>query len=179
LFFSFSFEKQDAFVRGVNTTTDPIEWAIVQCIFNPIVMKKVQVELDIVVGKSWRVEDANVPNLKYLQAIIKENFRLHFVAPMLLLHLSENHCKVLGYDIPRKTLVFVNVGAIAQDPRMWDNPLTFKPERFLDGMPHANMKFEGKNFEVLPFEVGVKTMSRHYGKFNVDLHYGCNFYAIF
>jgi len=117
-------------------------------------MKKVQVELDTIVGKSRRVEDADVPNLKYLQAVIKENFRLHPIVPMLIPHLNENPCKVLGYDIPKKTLVFVNVAAIAQDPRIWEDPLTFKPERFLDGMPHANMKFEGKNFEVLPFGAG-------------------------
>jgi len=115
---------------------------------------KVQAELDIVVGKSRRVEDADVPNLKYLQAIIKENFRLHPIAPILFPHVSIKPCKVLGYDIPGKTPVIVNVAAIARDPKMWEDPMTFKPERFLDGMPHAHMQVEGKNFELLPFGAG-------------------------
>jgi len=76
-------------------------------------MKKVQAELDTVVGKSRRMEDVDVPNFKYLQAIIKENFHLHPIGPMLFPHLNEKTCKVLGYNIPRKTLFFVNVVAIA------------------------------------------------------------------
>jgi len=144
----------NAFTASMSTTTDTIEWAIAECIRNPIVMKKVQEELDTVVGKSRRVEEADVPNLKYLQAVVKENFRLHPVLPLLIPHLNKEPCKVLGYNIPGKTLVFVNVAAIARDPRTWEDPMTFKPERFLDGMPHANIQYEGKNFEVLPFGAG-------------------------
>jgi len=144
----------DAFTGSISTTTDTIEWAIAECIRNPIVMKKLQEELDTVVGKSRRVEDADIPNLKYLQAIIKENFRLHPVAPLLVPRLSDKPCKVLGYDIPKNTSIFVNVAAIAQDPKMWEDPMTFKPERFLEGMPHAHLQVDGKNFEVLPFGSG-------------------------
>jgi len=73
----------------MSSTIDTIEWAIAECIHNPIVMRKVQVELDTIVDKSRRVEDADVPNLKYLQAVIKENFCLHPIGPMLFPHLSE------------------------------------------------------------------------------------------
>jgi len=113
-----------------------------------------QAELDIVVGKSRRVEDADVPKLKYSQAIVRENFHLHHAVPILVPHLSDKPCKVLGYDIPGKTLFFVNAAAIARDPKRWEDPMTFKPERFLDGMPHAHMHVEGKKFEVLPFGAG-------------------------
>jgi len=68
--------------------------------------------------------------------------------------LSKKPCKVWGYDIPEKTPVILNVAAIARDPRMWEDPLNFKLERFLDGMPHANIHFEGQNFELLPFGSG-------------------------
>jgi len=117
-------------------------------------MKKVQAELDTVVGKTRRVEDADVSKLKYLQAVIKETFRLHPTGPLLFPHSNEKPCKVWGYDIPKKTQVFVNVGAIARDPRFWEDPMTFKPERFLDGMPYSHMQVEGKNFELLPFGAG-------------------------
>jgi len=138
----------------MSTTIDTIEWAIAECIRNPIVMKKAQTELDTIVGKSRRVEEVDVPNLKYLQAIVKENFRLHPVGPILLPHLSIKPCKVLGYDIPGNTLVFVNASAIHRDPKSWEDPTTFKPERFLDGMTHAHIQVEGQNFELLPFGSG-------------------------
>jgi len=125
-----------------------------ECISNPNVMKKAQVELDSVVGKSRRVEDADIPNLKYLQAIVKETLRLHPVVPLLVPHVSKKACKVLGYDIPGGTPVFVNAAAIARDPSIWKDPTIFKPERFLDGMPYANIEFKGKHFELLPFGSG-------------------------
>jgi len=113
-----------------------------------------QAELNLVVGKSRRVKDMDIPNLKYLQAIIKETLRLHPIAPLLAPHVTNNTCKVFGYDIPKGTPVFVNVGAISQDPNIWKDPTIFKPERFLHGMPYANTDFKGKHFEFLPFGSG-------------------------
>lgn len=144
----------DAFIASTSTTTDTIEWALAECIHNPHVMKKAQAELDVVVGKARRVEDADIPNLKYLQAIVKENYRLHPVAPLLIPHLNANACNVFGYDIPAGTTVFVNVGAITRDPSIWKDPLEFKPERFMDGTPHADMDANGRYFELLPFGSG-------------------------
>jgi len=125
-----------------------------ECIRNPNVMKMAQAELDSVVGKSRRVEDADVPNLKYLQAIVKETFRLHPVLPILIPHVNKNACEVFGYNIPEKTSIFVHVAAISRDPRIWKDPTVFQPERFLDGMPHADTDFKGKHFELLPFGMG-------------------------
>jgi len=34
---------------------------------------------------------------------------------------------------------------------MWEDPMIFKLKRFLNGMPHAHIQVEGKNFELLPF----------------------------
>lgn len=147
-------ENQDAFIAGTLTTTDSTEWAISECIRNPEVMSKVQSELDAVVGKSRRVEEADIPNLKYLQAVIKETFRLHISPPMLIPRENETACKVLGFDIPKGTTVMVNASAIARDPNIWEDPLEFKPERFLDGSRHASTDLQGNHFELLPFGSG-------------------------
>ncbi|KAG0597782.1 hypothetical protein M758_12G020200 [Ceratodon purpureus] len=144
----------DAFVAGTLTTTDSTEWAMAECIHNPEVMTKVQAELDAVVGKSRRVEEADIPNLKYLQAVVKETFRLHISPPMLIPRENENACKILGYDIPKGTTIIVNAAAIARNPSIWEDPLTFKPERFLEGSPSANTDVQGNNFELLPFGSG-------------------------
>lgn len=154
IFFFFFFGKTYRLAISISTTTDAIEWAILECIYNANVMSKAQVEFDKVVGTSRRVEDGDIPNLKYLQAIIKENFCLHPVAPLMFPHLNGNDCKVFGYDIPRGTPVFVNIGAIARDPSIWKDSMVFKPKRFLHGMPHANTNVEGKSFELLPFRLG-------------------------
>ncbi|KAG4131228.1 hypothetical protein ERO13_D09G193501v2, partial [Gossypium hirsutum] len=57
--------------------------ALILLINNPEVLRKAQQELDQVVGKSRLVQESDTPCLPYLQAIIKESFRLHPPIPML------------------------------------------------------------------------------------------------
>lgn len=65
-------------------------------------------------------------------------------------HYNETEAVVAGFRIPAKTQVFVNQWAIMRDPVVWDSPLEFRPERFLeqDITPH------GRDFCYLPFAAG-------------------------
>ncbi|CAN1178249.1 Cytochrome P450 71D445 [Linum perenne] len=79
---------------------------------NPRVMKKAQSEIrEAVKGKSTISKD-DIKDLPYLNSMIKETFRLHPSAPLLLLRESKEDCVVGGYEIPKKTKVTVNALAI-------------------------------------------------------------------
>eukprot|EP01018_Ginkgo_biloba_P006387 Gb_20074 [translate_table: standard] len=84
-----------------------------------------------------------------IKAIIL-TLRLHPTGPLLLPHESTEACTVGGYHIPSKTRLMVNVWAIGRDPSVWEEPLEFKPERFMG----SSIDVKGHDFELLPFGTG-------------------------
>ncbi|KAL7590316.1 hypothetical protein Lser_V15G38575 [Lactuca serriola] len=137
------------FVAGSDSSALTIEWGLAELINHPRVMKKATEEIDRVVGKKRILEESDIPNLPYLQAIVKETLRLHPTAPIIP-RTSTEDCVVGGYHIPSKTTVFVNVWALGRDPENWKDPLEFNPERF-EG---SQVDVRGQHFQMLPFGSG-------------------------
>ncbi|CAM6050510.1 unnamed protein product [Sphagnum compactum] len=133
---------------GTETSMYTTEWGMTELIRNPIVMKRVQTELETVIGTNRIVEEADLNKLTYLQAVVKETLRLHPPGPLLLPHSSlDETCEVAGgYDIPPRTKILVNIWAMGRDPSIWERPLEFVPERFLQKQQHS----EALKFDVQP-----------------------------
>ncbi|XP_066315216.1 cytochrome P450 98A1-like [Miscanthus floridulus] len=140
----------DMITAGNDTTVISVEWAMAELLRNPRVQEKLQEELDHVVGRDRVLSETDFPNLPYLQAVVKESLRLHPPTPLMLPHRASASVKIAGYDIPKGANVVVNVWAVARDPAVWDNPLEFRPERFLQ----ENIDIKGADFRVLPFGAG-------------------------
>lgn len=144
----------DVLSAGIDTSVLTSEWAMAEIMRNPSVMTKLQAELDQVVGNTRTMQESDVPQLKYLQAVVKETLRLHAALPMLP-HMSINPCKVMGYDIPGGTRALINVWGIARDPQNWKNPLEFCPDRFLE--EESDQEFLGHHYKYLPFGSGRRS----------------------
>lgn len=140
----------DLFSAGSETSATTLEWAMSELVRHPDVMKKAQAELRGTLNGKPRVTEDDLAQMKYLKLIIKETLRLHPPAPLLLPREARESCKVLGYDVPKGTTVFVNAWAIGRDPMYWDDPEEFKPERFESG----TIDFKGMDFEFIPFGAG-------------------------
>ncbi|KAJ9549990.1 hypothetical protein OSB04_022533 [Centaurea solstitialis] len=140
----------DIMFGGTDTTATTMDWAMAEVMQNVKVMKRVQEELAEVVGLNNIVEESHLPKLKYLDAVIKETFRLHPVLPLLVPRSPIESCKVGGYTIPKGCIVLVNVWAIQRDPQNWDNPLEFNPERFLAD----KWDYKGNDLRFFPFGSG-------------------------
>lgn len=134
----------------MDTSSTAIDWILSELLRNPRVMKKVQEELEQVVGMDRMVEESDLESLKYLDMVIKEAFRLHPVAPLLLPHESIQDCTIDGFFIPKKSRVVVNVWAIGRDPKVWTDVETFLPERFVGN----HIDYRGRDFELIPFGSG-------------------------
>ncbi|KAK3028038.1 hypothetical protein RJ639_038759 [Escallonia herrerae] len=144
----------DLFTAGTDTSSSTVEWAIAELLRHPKILARVQLELDAVVGPGRPVTEADLPHLTFLQAVVKETFRLHPSTPLSLPRMAAEDCEINGYFIPKGSTLLVNVWAIARDPDMWSEPLAFRPERFLPGGEKPNADVKGNDFEVIPFGAG-------------------------
>ncbi|XP_059300532.1 cytochrome P450 71A9-like [Lycium ferocissimum] len=140
----------DIFVAGTDTSSTTIEWIMAELILNPRVMKKAQQEVRQVAKGKQKVEEVDLYKLEYLKLVIKETLRLHMPAPLLMPRVTISSCKIMNYELPTNTRVLINGTAIGTDPKYWENPLTFLPERFLN----KEIDYKGQNFEFLPFGAG-------------------------
>ncbi|CAJ2678516.1 unnamed protein product [Trifolium pratense] len=140
----------DMFAAGTDTTYTVLEWEMTELLRHQTVMHKLQDEVRTVVGKKTQVTEDDLVNMNYLKAVIKETLRLHAPIPLLVPRKSMEDIKLDGYDIAAGTQVIVNAWAIARDPSIWEEPLEFKPERFMN----SSIDFKGLNFELIPFGAG-------------------------
>lgn len=140
----------EIFMAGSETTSSTTEWAMTELLCNPEEMIKVKDELTRIVGSNRKVEESDIDDLPYLQAVVKETLRLHPPIPLLVPRRAMQDTSFMGYDIPKNTQVFVNAWAIGRDPDCWDEPLAFKPERFIG----SKVDYRGQHYELIPFGAG-------------------------
>ncbi|KAK4487638.1 hypothetical protein RD792_005711 [Penstemon davidsonii] len=139
----------DMIVAGTDTSAVSVEWTLSELIRHPLVMEKLQQELKLVVGMDQIVEESHLPNLDYLNCVVKESLRLHPVVP-LLPNESMEDCLVDGFYIPKQTRLIVNLRAIGRDPKTWNDPERFSPDRFIG----SNVDLRGHDYELIPFGAG-------------------------
>ncbi|XP_044474904.1 geraniol 8-hydroxylase-like [Mangifera indica] len=137
----------DLFAAGSDTTSSTLEWAMAELLRNPKALSEARLELEQTIGKGNPVEEADITQLPYLQAIIKETLRLHPPVPFLIPRKSSTDMEINCFTIPKDAQVLVNVWAIGRGENLWDDPNTFLPERFLG----SNVDVKGRNFELIPF----------------------------
>uniref|UniRef100_A0A0D9VRW4 Cytochrome P450 n=1 Tax=Leersia perrieri TaxID=77586 RepID=A0A0D9VRW4_9ORYZ len=140
----------DLFTAGSDTSAITVEWVMAELLQNPESMAKARDELDRVIGSKSEIEESDISQLNYLEAIVKETLRLHPPAPLLLPRQAETTTEVGGYTVPKGTRVLVNVWAIGRDSKVWSEPDKFMPERFLQ----SEVDLRGRNFEFTPFGSG-------------------------
>ncbi|KAF6166149.1 hypothetical protein GIB67_023859 [Kingdonia uniflora] len=122
-------------------------------------LKKAQKEIDFHIGKERNVEETDINNLGYLQAIVKEALKLYPPLPLGLPHVAIEDCTVGGLRIPSRHTCFIEFmettsGSIC----LVIYPLEFQPERFLTS--HAVVNVRGQHVELLPFGVGKRSCPR-------------------
>ncbi|CAN6372149.1 unnamed protein product [Urochloa humidicola] len=146
----------DMFEAGTATSSLVLEFAMVELLRNPHLMSKLQAEVRKKMPNKGQqmVKEENLADMVYLRAVVKETLRLHPPVPLLIPHLSMADCDINGYTIPSGTRVIINSWDICRDPKSWEKPEEFMPERFMDGGRVADIDFKGNDFQFTPFGAG-------------------------
>lgn len=141
----------DMFAAGSETLTSTLLWVIL--LFNnyPEVQSKVHRELDEVIGPKRLPSLKDKKSLPYLEATLYEILRIRPVAPLGVPHKALVDTTLNGYNIPKDTTLILNIWAIHHDPKYWENPSEFVPERFLD--KNRNV-VNPTSMSYLPFSAG-------------------------
>ncbi|XP_039037369.1 cytochrome P450 71A1-like [Hibiscus syriacus] len=143
----------DMFVAGTGTTGAATDWMMAEILKHPNVMKKVQEEVRNVVGNKSKVEIDDVNKMEYLKCVVKETLRLHPVVSLIVPRKISASVELGGYRIPSGTTVLINAWAIQRDPKWWEQPEEFIPERF----DYSCVDFKGQCFHFIPCGFGRRS----------------------
>ena len=135
-------------LAGTETTSTTINWCVLFCLHHPEVQEKVFNEIKTHVGTGRTPNTSDIPNLRYLSAVIRETQRLGSVAPILSRLVTSNF-EVQGFLIPKDSQLMLNLTSALQDEGTWENPDKFLPERFLDASGNLI-----KPNALIPFGIG-------------------------
>lgn len=124
----------NVYLGGFDTMTSIVCSFFLSMILHPTVQKRGQAEVDAVTQRLRLPTFADRPSLPYVDCIMKELIRWAVPTPLVFPHVQdpERDASVDGWFIPRGSMILVNAGAILQDADLYEDPLEFRPERFLD-----------------------------------------------
>jgi cytochrome P450 len=122
-------------LAGHETTSTATAWAIERLVRHPGELARLQAEID-----AGEEDD-------YMQAVIHETLRCRPVVPGVV-RLLQEPLRIAGYELPVGTRVVVSVYLTNNNPRIYERPREFRPERFLGAQPDT--------FAWIPFGGGIR-----------------------
>ncbi|KAL0434347.1 UNVERIFIED_CONTAM: Phenylalanine N-monooxygenase CYP79D16 [Sesamum latifolium] len=118
-------------LAAVDNPSNAVEWILAEMINQPNILHRTCQELDQVVGRDRLVDESDLSKLNYVKACVKEAFRLHPIVPFNVPHVSSKDTIVGGYFIPKGSQVLLSRLGLGRNPRIWEDPLVYKPERHI------------------------------------------------
>ncbi|XP_053231288.1 cholesterol 24-hydroxylase-like isoform X1 [Podarcis raffonei] len=137
------------FIAGHETTANLLSFTILELGRQPDILKKLQAEVDEVVGVKRDVAYENLAELKYLSQVLKESLRLYPPAPGTV-RWTEKECVIEGIKIPAETTLMFSTYVMGRLEMFFKDALVFDPERFSKDQPRPS-------FCYFPFSLGPRS----------------------
>ncbi|KAJ1521376.1 hypothetical protein ONE63_003051 [Megalurothrips usitatus] len=136
---------------AIETTVASLGWTFKTLSLRPDVQDRILEEVDEVVGQAGAVLPEHLPRLEYTERVIKESLRLTPAVPMLARGNLHAATTFNGKHVPKGSTFLVNMLGAHRDPRHWEEPLKFDPDRWLPERSQGR-----HHYAYMPFSAGPR-----------------------
>ncbi|KAI8138783.1 cytochrome P450 [Fennellomyces sp. T-0311] len=143
------------FFAGHDTTASALSFAICFLAMYPEIQQRAREEVIKILGDDPENVVPTVEQMQqltYINMIIKETLRMYSPVDFLVPRVSVKDTTLGGVFIPKGTQITVSTYQLHHNPRVWENPDTFDPERFAPGNEYDNKQ----TYSWLPFSTGSR-----------------------
>ncbi|XP_074533575.1 cytochrome P450 2F2-like isoform X2 [Halichoeres trimaculatus] len=148
---SFSEDKLNMFsldlhFAGTDTTSNTLLTGFLYLSTHPHIQERCQQEIDSVLGGKDQASFEDRNEMPFMQAVIHEVQRLANTVPLSVFHTTTKDTELMGYSIPKGTMIIPNLSSVLNEEGQWKFPHEFNPENFLNDKgefvkPEAFMPF--------------------------------------
>ncbi|KAH9657781.1 cytochrome P450 superfamily protein [Citrus sinensis] len=140
---------------STESTSTALQWIMANLVKHPHVQEKVYTEIRGVVGENEEVKKEELQEMPYLKAVILEGLKRHPPGHFVLPHaVTEDFVLDDKYVIPKDGSVNFMVADMGWDPKVWEDPMAFKLERFLNDHDQDFDITGGREIKMMPFGAG-------------------------
>ncbi|XP_053174981.1 cytochrome P450 2F2-like [Scomber japonicus] len=136
----------DLHFAGTDTTANTMLTVFLYLMNYPQIQERCQQEIDKVLDGKDQASFEDRHQMPYVQAVIHEIQRMANTVPLAVFHSTTNDTELMGYSIPRGTVIIPNLSSVLFEEGQWKSPHEFNPENFLNDQgefvkPEAFMPF--------------------------------------
>ena len=147
----------DVLTAALSTSAASLHVFLLLMASHPQIQQKLFQEISICKGTNpGEISLADRSNMPYARACLFEVLRYAGIAPLTIDHTAAVDTEISGHKIPKGTAVYVNLFGLHHSEKYWDEPWTFKPERFLDDEGQLLASDHIQRKRLMPFGAGPR-----------------------